>query len=59
MKTLANKSEITAKNLKENDCDYKGKKLGFDKESNVYFIGSWFNNPRTEFETIKDLKYSI
>jgi len=58
MKTLK-KSEITSKNLKDQDCDYKGFRLGFDKDGNVYFKGSWFNSPRDEYETIEDLKLSL
>jgi len=59
MKTLKNKSEITSKNLEEQDCDYKGFRLGYDENDNVYFKGSWFNFTRDEFETIEDLKLSF
>lgn len=59
MKILKNKQEITSKNLKEQNCDYKGFRLGFDKEDNIYFVGSWFKSARTEFQTMEDLKYSF
>ena len=59
MKTLKNKQEITSKNLKQQDCDYKGFRLGFDKEDNVYYKGSWFNHARDEFETLEELKLTF
>lgn len=59
MKTLETKSEITAKNLKEQDCDYKGKRLGFDKDENLYIIGSHWNKGVTFYETIEDLKLYV
>ena len=59
MKTLTKKSEITAKNLKSQNCEFKGRKLGFDTKSNVYYSGSLFHSWRDEFETINDLKLSF
>lgn len=56
IKTLKNKSGITSKNLKEQDCDYKGKRLGFDKNENSYIIGSHFNIGVDFYETVEDLK---
>lgn len=56
MKTLKTKSEITSKNLKEQDCDYKGFRLGYDKEEKLYIRGSHFNSGVDYFETIQDLK---
>ena len=59
MTTLKNKSEITAKNLKGQDCDYKGRRLGFDRDENLYIKGSHFNAGVDYFETIEDLKISL
>lgn len=59
MKTLTTKSEITAKNLKSEDCDYKGSRLGFDNEENMYIRGSHFHSGVDFFETINDLKQSL
>ena len=56
MKTLTKKSEITAKNLKSEDCDYKGERIGFDKKENLYIRGSWFHPGVSFFETIEELK---
>jgi hypothetical protein len=59
MKTLKTESEITSKNLKNQDCEFKGRKLGFDKDDKVYFSGSLFHTWRDEFETIEDLKLTF
>jgi len=59
MKTLKNKSEITAKNLRAQDCDYKGYRLGFDKKENLYIVGSHFNSQVDFFQTIEDLKLTF
>lgn len=59
MKTLTNKSEITAKNLKEQDCDYNGHRLGFDYDELLYIRGSHFNSEVDFFETIADLVLSV
>ena len=59
MKTLKTKSEITSKNLKEQDCDYKGFRIGHEKESNLYIRGSHFNSGVDYFETIEDLKLAF
>jgi len=59
MKTLKRKSEITAKTLKNNNCDYKGHRVGYDKKNGVYIIGSHFNTPVNYYETITDLKMAL
>ena len=59
MKTLKTKSEITAATLKEQDCDYRGSRIGYWKEANVYIKGSHFNSIVEYFETITDLKLAL
>jgi len=59
MKTLNSKTEITAKNLKSVNCDFKGYNLGYNKTQKVYFIGSHFNSNKDFFATIRDLKLSF
>jgi len=56
MKYLTTKSEITAKVLKKADCDYKGKRIGFNKSDKMYFHGSHFHPGITVFFTVKELK---
>ena len=56
MKAITKKSEITAKELKANDLDYKGQRLGFDKSESLYFTGSHFNSAITYYRTIGELK---
>lgn len=55
-KMLKSLKEVTSVNLKSQDCDYKGHRLGFDKKENAYIIGSHFNSPVQFYETIKELK---
>ena len=57
MKKLKNKSEITARKLKSEDCDYKGHRLSFDKKENLYIRGSHFNSGVVFYETIQELKF--
>ena len=57
MKHLKTKKEITAKNLKAQDCEYKGFRLGFDE--NLYIIGSLWGPAVTFYETIEDLKLTL
>ena len=59
MKTLKTKSEIKSTNLKEQDCDYKGFRLSYDKKEGLYIKGSHFSSGIDYFETIKDLKISL
>lgn len=59
MKTLKNKSEITSKNLKEQDCDYKGHKLSYDKVEDLYTVGNHFHSSVVYSETINELKESL
>lgn len=59
MKTLKSKAEITAKNLKEQDCDYQGLRLGFDKVNNLYIIGSHFHSPVVFYRSVKELKSDL
>ena len=59
MKHLKTKREITAKNLKAQDCEYKGKRLGFHKDENSYVVGSLWGPAVTFYETIKDLKLTF
>ena len=56
MKTITKKSEITSTNLKKQDCNYNGSRLGFDKTESFYFIGFWWNEQKSFYDTIKDLK---
>ena len=57
MQILKNKSQITVKNLKAEDCDYKGHRIGYDKKEGLYFIGSHFNPGIDQyFDTIKEMK---
>ena len=59
MKHLKTKREITSRNLKEGNCNYKGFRLGFDKNEDAYVVGSHFQ-PRVDFfETIEDLKLTF
>ena len=59
MKTLRTKAQITSENLKKQNCDYKGFRLGYDKFEKLYVRGSHFNWGVDYFETIKDLKLSF
>jgi len=59
MKHLKRKSEITSKNLRDQDCNYRGSKLGFDKTEQLYFIGSWFNESKIYFNSVDELKTII
>lgn len=60
MKLLKNKSEITAKNLKNNICDYKGFKLFFEESKKLYVIGNHFNSGVDRWcDTIEDVKESF
>jgi hypothetical protein len=59
MKHLKTKREITAKNLKAQDCEYKGFRLGFHKDENLYIIGTLWGPAVTFYETIKDLKLTF
>ena len=59
MKTLKTKSEISAKNLKSQTCDFKGMKLSFDKEQKLYTVGSHFNSGVRYFDSISDLKAAL
>jgi hypothetical protein len=56
MKYLKTKSEITSQNLKEFDCDYKGFRLGYNKEEKQYIRGSHFHRGVDCFDTIGELK---
>jgi len=56
MKLLKRKSEITATNLKAEDCDYKGHRIGYDNKEKLYVMGSHFNPMVTYFETVRELK---
>lgn len=57
MKTLKTKSEITAKELKTNDCIYENNKIGFDKKENLYFIGSvWNSQVYSYHDSLEELK---
>lgn len=56
MKTLTKKSEITSKNLKEQDCDFLGERLGFDKIKKLYIRGYWWTACVDYYETVKELR---
>lgn len=59
MKTLTRKSQITAKELKTNDVDFKGNRLGFDKDEKLYLVGSHFNTQVTYYGTVAELKFML
>ena len=56
MKNLRTKSEITAANLKSEDCNYRGHRIGFDQAESLYLIGSWNNNGVNYYQSVKELK---
>ena len=65
MKHLKTKKEITAKNLKAQDCEYKGKRLGFHKDENKEGLamimgpgnGHFFAEDVVNFYKVKDGRY--
>ena len=57
MKTLTKKSEITARELKANNCIYLNNNIGFIKKDNLYFIGSvWTSQIYSYHESLEELK---
>ena len=60
MKTITRKSEITSNELKTNDVEFRGFKLGYNKKDELYFIGNLFTEViYTYCETIEDVKFSF